>query len=53
MACLQRGSRAPQVVRLQGRGCGERALAPRDVKAALLRVHVIALEQRTSEACNP
>ena len=46
LACLQRGSQAPQVVRLQGRGVCERAFDPRDVKAAVLRVHGIALEQR-------
>jgi len=43
MACLQIGSQAPQVVRLQGRGFGDRAFDPRDVNAALLRVQVIAL----------
>ena len=44
--CPQIGSQAPQVFRLQGIGFGDRGFDTRDVNAALLRVHVVALEQR-------
>src|SRR4030095_12573131 len=36
----------PEVLRLQGIGFGDGAFDPWDIDAALLRVHVVTLEQR-------